>query len=258
MRSILPMTGLSVATLVGILMGLTVAAWMVMLASQSGRDSNHLLLAWCAMTVGMMAPSAVPMITTYARLAPQLDRGLSVGLAVSIFTSAYLLLWLLFAVAATGAQAWMQRLILIDDRMAFASPRLGALFLIAAGIYQVTPLKQVCISKCRSPLGFLMGAHRTGYRGAFAIGLLHGAFCIGCCWLLMCLVWVGGMMNLVWMGVLSLLVIIEKLAPGAEPFTKWAGMALVALGTVLLVTPRSDALMLDILSSFCRSPVSQN
>ena len=254
MRSIPPMGRLSVATLVGILMGLTVAARMVMLVAHSGSDGNHMVLAWSAMTVGMMTPSAVPMVTTYARLAPQLDKELSVGLAVSIFISAYLLVWLLFAVAATGAQAWMQRLILIDDRMAFASPRLDAIFLIAAGIYQVTPLKQVCISKCRSPLGFLMGAYRAGYRGAFATGLLHGAFCIGCCWLLMCLVWVGGMMNLIWMGVLSLLVVTEKSAPGAEPFTKWAGIVLVALGAVLLVTPGSDALMFDILSSLCRSP----
>jgi len=100
-----------------------------------------------------------------------------------------------------------------------------------------------------------MGAYRTGYKGAFVTGLLHGAFCIGCCWLLTCLVWVGGMMNLVWMGVLSLLVIIEKSAPGAEPFTKWAGIVLVALGGVLPVTPQSDALMLDIFSSLCRSPV---
>lgn len=235
-------------------MGLTVFAWMAMLVAHTRQDSSYLLLVWGAMTVGMMTPSAVPMVTTYARLTPQLDKGVSVGLSVLIFTSAYLVLWLVFAVIASAMQAAMQRLFLIDDRMTFANPRLSALFLIVAAIYQVTPLKQVCISKCRSPLGFLMGAYRTGYRGAFATGLQHGAFCIGCCWLLMCLVWVGGMMNLVWMGVLSLLVIIEKSAPGAEPFTKWAGIALMSIGVVLLVTPGSDSPMLDIFSSLCRSP----
>jgi predicted metal-binding membrane protein len=243
------------AMIVGVLMGLTIFAWMAMLVAHTGHGSSHLLLAWSAMTVGMMTPSAVPMVTTYARLAPQLDKVVSVELSVLIFTSAYLVLWLVFAAVAAAMQAVMQSLFLVDDRMTFASPKLGALFLIAAGIYQVTPLKQVCLSKCRSPLGFLMGAYRTGYRGAFATGLLHGAFCIGCCWLLMCLVWVGGMMNLVWMGVLSLVVIIEKSALAPEPFTKWAGIALISLGAVLLVTPSSDTLMLDIFSNLCRSPV---
>jgi predicted metal-binding membrane protein len=243
------------AMIVGLLTGLSILAWLVMLVAHARQDSSHLLLAWGAMTVGMMTPSAVPMITTYARLAPELDKGASVRLSVAVFTSAYLALWLVFAAVAATMQAGLQRLFLIDERSTFTSQRLSALFLIAAGLYQVTPLKQVCISKCRSPLGFLMGAYRTGYKGAFTTGLLHGVFCIGCCWLLMCLVWVGGMMNLVWMGVLSLVVIIEKSAPGAEPFTKWAGIALVLLGGVLLVTPRSDALMWDIFSSLCRSPV---
>jgi predicted metal-binding membrane protein len=258
MQSSLSSSELNPVVIVGVLTGLTVSTWLAMLVAHAGQGSSHLLIVWCAMTIGMMTPSAVPMVVTYARLAPQLDRGVSVGLSVLIFTAAYLVLWLLFAIVAAAMQAAMQRLFLIDDRMTFASPRLGGLFLIGAGLYQITPLKQVCISKCRSPLGFLMGAYRSGYRGAFATGLLHGAFCIGCCWLLMCLVWVGGMMNLVWMGVLSLLVIIEKSAPGAEPFTKWAGIALVALGGVLLVSPGSDALMLDIFSNLCRSATSLN
>jgi len=124
-------------------MGLTILAWLAMLVAHTQQDSSHLLLAWGAMTVGMMTPSAVPMVTTYARLAPQLDKGISVGLSVLVFISGYLALWLVFAVVAAAMQAGMQRLFLIGDRMTFASPRMSALFLIAAGLYQVTPLKQV-------------------------------------------------------------------------------------------------------------------
>ena len=110
----------------------------------------------------------------------------------------------------------------------------------------------MCLSKCRSPLGFLLGAYRSGYRGAFVTGLLHGAFCIGCCWLLMALIWVGGMMNLLWMAVLSILVIMEKTVPGAEPLTRAAGVALLMFGIATLALPKGDSfLTLDALASLC-------
>jgi predicted metal-binding membrane protein len=243
----------NVPLIVGMLTGLTIVSWLVMLGAHSAHEDQRVLLIWGAMTIGMMTPSAVPMVTTYARIAPQLDPQVSAGLAASIFTAAYLILWLVFAVIAAALQSEMQRFFLIDDSMVFTTPWLSSLLLIAAGLYQLTPLKQVCISKCRSPLGFLMGAYRTGYGGAFATGLLHGAFCIGCCWLLMALVWVGGMMNLVWMALLSLLVILEKTAPRAEWLVRWAGAAMVAFGVVLLLLPRSDALLtLDALANLCR------
>jgi predicted metal-binding membrane protein len=108
----------------------------------------------------------------------------------------------------------------------------------------------------RSPLGFLLGAYRTGYRGAFVAGLLHGVFCIGCCWLLMLLVWVGGMMNLAWMAVLSLLVIMEKTAPGAERLVGAAGVVLVVLGAAQLLFSESGSfLTFDAIASMCRRPL---
>jgi predicted metal-binding membrane protein len=253
MRFRVSMSTANAPVIVAMLTGLTIVSWLVMLSAHSAHEDQHALLIWGAMTIGMMAPSAVPMVTTYARVAPQLDPRSSVGLAVSIFTAAYLILWLLFAAIAAALQGEMQRLLLIDDSMVFTTPWLSSMLLIAAGLYQLTPLKQVCVSKCRSPLGFLLGAYRTGYGGAFATGLLHGAFCIGCCWLLMALVWVGGMMNLVWMALLSPLVILEKTAPRAEWFVRWSGAAMVAFGVVLLVLPRSDALLtLDTLANLCR------
>jgi predicted metal-binding membrane protein len=102
----------------------------------------------------------------------------------------------------------------------------------------------------RSPLGFLLGAYRTGYRGAFVAGLLHGVFCIGCCWLLMLLVWVGGMINLAWM------VIMEKTAPGAERLVGAAGVVLVVLGAAQLLFSESGSfLTFDAIASMCRRPL---
>lgn len=231
-----------VPSIVAALTGLTIIAWLAMISSPFGDHGWHDLLIWCAMTIGMMTPSAVPMVVTYARMVPQLDPRLSASLAVSIFTAAYLVLWMLFAGAATAFQVGMQDRLLVDNCMTSTKPWLSALLLVSAGLYQLTPLKHICISKCRTPVGFLSGAYRSGYGGAFLTGLQHGMFCIGCCWLLMALIWVGGMMNLAWMAALSLLVIVEKTAPRAEWLVKGAGALLIAAGFGLLVAPQSSVL----------------
>ena len=240
--------------IVGALAAVSMFAWIAMFGSHAGHaDQLQVAFLWMAMTVGMMTPSAVPMILTYARVIPRLDKSISAGGSVVIFTATYLALWAAFAVAAAALQSVMQASLLIDDHMAFTNRWLSGLFLIAAGAYQLTSLKHICISKCRSPLGFLMGTHRPGYGGAFVTGLHHGLFCIGCCWLLMALVWVGGMMNVAWMAALSVLVIVEKTAPRADWLIKFAGAALIAAGVALLFLPRSeDILILDTLRSLCR------
>ncbi len=243
MSSKVTVNAANVPAVVAALSALTIISWLVMLALDSGNTGQRDLLVWSAMTIGMMTPSAVPMIIAYARLAPQLDPQISVGRLVSIFTTAYLVLWLAFAALATVLQAELQKLFLIDSCMAFTRPWLAALFLISAGLYQLTPLKHICITKCRTPLGFLAGAYRSGYRGAFRTGLQHGVFCIGCCWLLMALVWVGGMMSLTWMAMLSLLIIFEKTAPRAEWLITGAGALLIVLGLATLVIPGSNALL---------------
>lgn len=243
-----------VPRVVGALAALTVVAWLAMFAVHRMEPSGmRLLLVWTAMTIGMMTPSAVPMIATYARVAPRLEPKASSGVAIFVFTGAYLTVWLLFAIGAVALQSAMRGHFLIDEHMRFSSSALGALFLVAAGVYQLTPLKHVCISKCRSPLGFLLGSYRPGYGGAFEIGLLHGVYCIGCCWLLMALVWVGGMMNLTWMALLSVLVIAEKTLPTAEWLVKAAGVGLIAFGLAILLLPGNDVLLtLDTLASLCR------
>ena len=132
-----------------------------------------------------------------------------------------------FAAAATLLQWWLDAVGLLSETMALASMVAAAAVLIAAGIYQWTPLKQACLRHCRSPLEFLLFHWRDGPAGAFASGVRHGAFCLGCCWMLMALLFVGGIMNLAWIGGIALLVLAEKVLP-------WGGWTGRATGVVMI------------------------
>jgi predicted metal-binding membrane protein len=110
------------------------------------------------------------------------------------------------------------------------SPLIAGLVLIGAGAFQLSPLKAMCLSKCRTPLGFLMTGWRDGKRGALAMGLEHGAFCLGCCWALMLVMFVVGVMNLVWMAGLGVVMLLEKVAPRGDLLARLSGVALILLG----------------------------
>jgi predicted metal-binding membrane protein len=118
--------------------------------------------------------------------------------------------------------------------MATTSPALGGALLIAAGVYQLTPLKEVCLARCRSPLGWLMTEWREGVGGAFRMGLGHGAYCLGCCGILMGLLFVTGVMNLLWVAVIAAFVLVEKVAPAGVLVGRVAGVALIAAGLALV------------------------
>jgi predicted metal-binding membrane protein len=197
---------------------------------------------WSVMMVGMMAPSAAPMILMYARLGRQ---GKSAGkplAATGWFATGYVLAWICFALVATFVQWGFERAALLDSRMGSASNLFGGMVLIAAGVYQWTPLKDVCLAQCQTPLQFLM--HHGGFRGdvpsCLLLGLRHGAYCVGCCWVLMALLFVGGVMNVLWIALLALLVLLEKLTPYGRWVARVAGVACAAAGAwMLLSSPQS-------------------
>jgi predicted metal-binding membrane protein len=170
---------------------------------------------WSVMMVGMMAPSAAPMILMYARAGRQ---GTSAGkpfAATGWFAAGYFLAWIGFALVATYVQWWFEREALLDSRMVSANNVLGGMVLIAAGLYQWTPLKDVCLAQCQTPFQFLMrhGGFRGDVPGCLVLGLRHGAYCVGCCWALMALLFVSGVMNVLWIALLAVLVLLENL-PG--------------------------------------------
>jgi predicted metal-binding membrane protein len=192
----------------------------------------YVFLMWAVMMVGMMAPSAAPMILMYARVGRQGRVAGKPLAATGWFASGYFLAWIGFSLAATLVQWLLEREALLDSRMTSASNTLGAVVLIAAGVYQWTPLKDACLVQCQTPLGFLMrhGGFRGDVPGCLGLGLRHGAYCVGCCWVLMALLFVVGVMNVLWIALLALLVLLEKLVPWGRWVARAAGVACVAAG----------------------------
>jgi predicted metal-binding membrane protein len=202
-------------------------------------EFGYVFLMWAVMMVGMMAPSAAPMILMYARVGRGGKARGKPFAATGWFAAGYLLAWTAFSLAATFLQWVVERAALLDSRMTLGSNLIGAIVLIAAGVYQWTPLKDVCLAQCQSPFLFLMrhGGFRGDVPGCLLLGLRHGGYCVGCCWVLMALLFVGGVMNVLWIAFLSLLVLLEKVTPVGRWIARAAGIACVAAGAWLLVSP---------------------
>jgi predicted metal-binding membrane protein len=192
---------------------------------------------WAVMMVGMMAPSAAPMILMYARVGRQAKAEGKPLAATGWFMAGYFLVWIGFSAAATIVQWVIERAMLLDSQMASTSNALGGSVLIAAGIYQWTPLKDVCLFQCQTPLQFLMrhGGFRGDVQGCMLLGVRHGAYCVGCCWALMALLFVGGVMNVLWIAFLTLLILLEKLTPVGRWVARASGVVCVAAGAWMLL-----------------------
>ena len=193
---------------------------------------------WAVMMVGMMAPSATPMILMYARVGRQGKAAGKPLAATGWFASGYFLAWIGFSLAATLVQWVVERAALLDAQMASASNMFGGTVLIAAGTYQWTPLKDVCLAQCQSPFQSLMrhGGFRGDLLGCLLLGLRHGAYCVGCCWVLMALLFVGGVMNVLWIALLAMLVLLEKVTPFGRRVARAAGVACIVAGAWMLLS----------------------
>ena len=195
---------------------------------------------WWAMMVAMMTPSVAPTVLLYARVhrnaAAQARAARRTIAPAWWFATGYGLAWLVFSVAAAGLQFVLERSGLVSMMAMGSQARwLSASVLVAAGLYQLSPLKQACLSHCRAPASFLSRHWRPHVRGAVRLGMLHGAYCVGCCWMLMALLFVGGVMNVAWIAALSVLVLAEKVA-GVGRWIGWvAGGVLVLWGVATLL-----------------------
>jgi len=192
-----------------------------------------MLVMWWIMMVGMMVPSAAPMILLFARIQRKNLPTETPALRTALFTFAYGLLWLGFSLVATLLQWALSQAALLSPMMVSDSPYLGAVILVAAGLYQLTPLKRACLEHCRSPLSFLSHHWRQGNRGALQMGLVHGAYCVGCCWFLMALLFVGGVMNLLWVVAIAIFVLLEKATPQGAWLARGVG-ALMMVGAAFV------------------------
>ncbi|HEX7074039.1 MAG TPA: DUF2182 domain-containing protein [Hyphomicrobiaceae bacterium] len=190
---------------------------------------------WVVMMAGMMLPSAAPTILFYGALVRKNAARGTVLPAVWVFVSGYLLVWTGFSLAAVLLQTALGRAALLTPAMTSASNRLSGMLLVAAGVYQLTPLKDLCLSKCRNPVQFFLTHWRPGAGGALQMGITQGAYCLGCCWLLMLLLFVVGVMNLAWVALIAAFVFLEKLLPAGRLSSRLAGVALIVAGSAVLV-----------------------
>ena len=189
---------------------------------------------WWVMMVAMMLPSATPMLLLFARVNRTQKVRDRPYVATGFFAAGYLTAWGGFGLLAAGLQWGLEQLDLLGPMMTATNYWLGGGILLAAGLWQLTPLKGVCLRHCRSPLSFLAQQWRPGRLGAFRMGIEHGVYCLGCCWFLMGLLFFGGIMNLFWIAGLALFVLLEKTIPMGHWFGRIAGVCFAAWGVLLL------------------------
>lgn len=204
--------------------------------SWSLADFGFVFIMWAIMMVGMMTPSVTPMVLLYATVGRRAaERGRPLA-ATGWFLAGYLSAWLAFSLVAASAQWLLTRLALLTPMMESSSGIFGGLLLVAAGLYQWSPLKDTCLKQCQTPLGFLMshGGFRPEPLRALQLGAEHGLYCVGCCCVLMALLFAGGVMNVLWIAGLAILVLVEKVVPTGRLVPRLAGAALTATGLFLL------------------------
>lgn len=220
-RSGMPMTTIGL----GLTMGMGISAFLAM---------------WTVMMAGMMFPASAPMILTFATIQARRRMASHPYVPVSVFTASYMFVWVAFGVGALGLAAGLDAL---AERSAWLMSnwrRLSGGLILAAGVYQFTPYKDVCLRKCRTPVGFLLEHWREGWWGAFVMGYRHGLYCAGCCWLLFVILIPLGLMSLVAMGAVTAVVFAEKTLPRGDRLARIAGAALVAFGSLILLGMGSD------------------
>lgn len=215
--------------------------WSAQMAGEmSGREMHAMgtamslgafVLAWAAMMAAMMLPAVLPVVKLYARAAAK-----GRAAPVPFFVGGYLALWT--ALALPGYLAWRELEMPLAEGHAWAG-RLAGATLLAAALWQLTPLKAACLRHCRSPLGFFLrfGGRIQRPPGALRMGITHGAFCFGCCWALFAVLVALGTMNLLWMALFTALIVLEKQAPSGERIAVAGAVGLAVLGSLLLANP---------------------
>jgi predicted metal-binding membrane protein len=189
---------------------------------------------WLIMMIAMMLPSAAPVVLLFAAIARKRRTPASAEVGAAAFVAGYLAIWAVFSAGAALAQWAFEMSRLLTPMMQSTSAWFDGVLLLAAGVYQLTPLKQACLGRCRQPVGFLTQHWRSGTSGAFRMGVAHGIFCLGCCWFLMALLFMGGVMNLYWIAGIATYVLAEKLLPRQRWLSPAAGWALIALAAAIL------------------------
>jgi predicted metal-binding membrane protein len=202
-------------------------------------ESIFAFIMWAVMMVGMMTPAAAPTILIYARVRRQANLDNAPLAATGYFAGGYFLAWFAFSLVATMGQWLLERYGLLDIAMRVTGHVVAGVVLIAAGVFQLSPVKDACLRQCQSPFVFIQrhGGFNKGRAGSLKLGFDLGLYCVGCCWSLMALLFVGGIMNIFWIAAIAVFVLAEKLMPKLGILSRLAGAALFAAGIALIICP---------------------
>jgi len=202
--------------------------------SWSTEAAIYNLTMWVVMMIAMMTPSIAPAVLLFAKHSRTQQAAGRPYVPASAFLAGYLLVWTAFSVVATAAHWLLEKYGFLTMMMEPSSAKIAGVILIVAGVFQFTPLKHACLKHCRGPLDVIMHGWKPGVLGALSTGVWHGAYCTGCCWALMLLLFAAGVMNIMWVALISIFVLIEKLAPRAEVIARIGGVVLIAAGVWML------------------------
>jgi predicted metal-binding membrane protein len=227
----LVLAGLALVVALGLVATLQLGGMLMMSSEGSVAQQALLFFMWWTMMMAMMLPSAAPAILTYAAVSRKMPEK---GAPIAVFVAGYVAIWTGFSIFAVALQLLLSERIALSMMMAVSSAVIGGGLLVAAGLYQVSPLKYACLRKCQAPLMFFARHWQKGYAGAFRMGLSHGLYCVGCCWVLMGLLFYGGVMELRWIVGLALYVAAEKLIPAGNYLSRFAGLILVGWGVWII------------------------
>jgi len=234
--------------ILGLLLVLAALSWALLIWQSTMMSSQAMGLTtvmsaalfialWVVMMVAMMFPTAAPMILMFRAVYAGKRQREQAFVPTWVFVSAYLLVWSLCGVLAYPLAVGIEKLAAQSMWLMENAARLGGVVLLVAGLYQLSPLKHICLSKCRTPLQFILGSWRDGYGGAFRMGLEHGAYCLGCCWLLFVILFPLGIMNIAVMALVTALIFAEKALPIGRQISQLAGVGLIVYGVLVMFLP---------------------
>jgi predicted metal-binding membrane protein len=228
--------------------GVALVTWVVTVERMRGMDAGPgtdlgalgwFVGVWVTMMAAMMLPSVMPMTLVFARVSAERQRRGRSFVPTWVFVAGYLMAWTAYGLVAYGIFRAIQSAHIHAFSWHAQGPLIAGGAIVAAGIYQLTPLKRVCLRHCRSPMHYVFGGWRPGWRGAVRMGLEHGAFCVGCCWGLMLILFALGVMSVVWMLVVAGLVFAEKVLPFGDRLSRVFAVAFVAIGIWVAAAPAS-------------------
>lgn len=234
--------------ILGLLILLTAIAWIVVIEQSTsmmgmgltmGMSAPFFIGIWIVMMAAMMFPSAAPMIVMFSRVTAGKKAAGGSFVPTWVFVASYLAVWAAAGVVAYLIASWLDSLAMSDMWLSEHGARLAGALFVAAGVYQLSPLKSACLARCRTPLTFLLTSWRDGYGGAIRMGSGHGLFCLGCCWLLFAILFPLGIMNIAAMAVVTALDFLEKIAPRGLWIARGLGGALIGYGALVLLVPEA-------------------